>query len=101
VPNGVILYYTVYCNERMSETGSDTSGSTETSPEGSDTSTISSIVLGNETSIVVTELIPYTIYDCYVTANTSVGEGNASLVESAQTDESGQSDTFTDVHIIK
>ena len=91
MPNGVILYYTVYCAVRMSETGSDSSGSRGTSPDGSDTSTVSSTVSGNETSAVVTELIPYTFYDCYVTANTSVGEGNASVVDSAQTDESGQS----------
>ena len=91
VPNGVTLYYTVYCDEEMTEDGSGTSGNGELLPDDSDTSIIVSTVLGNETSAVVTELTPYTFYDCYVTANTSVGEGNASVVDSAQTDESGQS----------
>ena len=48
------------------------------------------VVSGTTLSTVVSELIPYTVYECYVTASTSVGEGNASLPMSAQTDESGQ-----------
>ena len=97
MPNGVILYYTVYCDEEMSETGSGTSGDGELSPDNSDTSTIVSTVLANETSAVVIELTPYTFYDCYVTANTSAGEGNVSVVDSAQTDASGQS---AHIHIL-
>ena len=91
MPNGVILYYTVYCDKEMSETGSGTSGDGELSPDNSDTSTIVSTVWANETNAVVIELTPYTFYDCYVTANTSAGEGNVSVVDSAQTDESGRS----------
>ena len=69
-PNGVILNYTVYCND---------SESVETL-----------IVSGTKSSAVVMELTPFTYYDCYVTANTSVGEGDPSTIQSAQTDESGQ-----------
>lgn len=47
------------------------------------------VVSATEFSIIVIDLIPFTYYDCYVTANTSVGEGDASQIESAQTDESG------------
>ena len=81
-PNGVVLNYTVYCD--ISETSA--SGDMLTLE---DTNTTTVVVSGNLLSVVVTGLTPYTYYDCYVTANTSVGEGNASIVESAQTDESG------------
>ena len=91
MPNGVILHYTVYCAEAMSETGSGTSGIGGHSPGTSDISSVVSTASGNETSAVVTGLTPYTFYDCYVTANTSVGEGNESIMDSAQTSESGQS----------
>ena len=91
--NGVILYYTVYCDEAIAETGSGTSGIGELLPDDHETTTSSVVttVSGNETSAVVTGLTPYTFYDCYVTANTSIGEGHVSVVDSAQTDESGQS----------
>jgi len=91
VPNGVILYYTVYCDEAIAETGSGTSGIGEPLPDETTTSSVVTTVSGNETSAVVTGLTPYTFYDCYVTANTSIGEGHVSVVDSAQTDESGQS----------
>ena len=84
-PNGIILNYTVYC---------DTSPSSESGDNAQDTEFLDAAtvaVSGSARSAVVMNLIPYTYYDCYVTANTSVGEGNSSSVESAQTDESGQS----------
>ena len=77
-PNGVILNYTMYCNASDSGDG--------------DTATV--VVPGSQLSAVVMNLTPYTYYDCYVTANTSVGEGNSSTVKSAQTDESGKSAIF-------
>ena len=48
------------------------------------------MVSGSERSAVVMNLTPFTYYDCYATANTSVGEGDSSSVKSAQTDESGE-----------
>ena len=87
-PNGIILNYTVYCDTSLtSESGDNALMSEDT--EFLDAATVA--VSGSARSAVVMNLIPYTYYDCYVTANTSVGEGNSSSVESAQTDESGQS----------
>lgn len=78
-PNGIILNYTVYCF----------SDGDLIMPGDSDITAIMVVVSGNHLSVVVMELTPYTFYDCYITANTSVGEGNSSRVETAQTDESG------------
>ena len=95
-PNGIILNYTVYCDEVTSdEEGSAASASGDgiLIPEDSkllNITTVKVVLSGNELFVVVMELIPYTFYDCYVTANTSVGEGNSSMVESVQTDEAGQ-----------
>jgi receptor-type tyrosine-protein phosphatase Q len=75
-PNGVILNYTVYCND------SD--------------SVLVTTVSWSERSTVVVDLTPFTYYDCYVTANTSVGEGDKSTVKNAQTDESEPGDAPTD-----
>ena len=74
-PNGIILNYTVYCNASDSGDG--------------DTARV--VVPGSQHSAVIMNLTPYTCYDCYVTANTSVGEGNSNTVRSVQTDESGKS----------
>ena len=73
-PNGVILNYTIYCND---------SESVETT-----------VASGSDRSAVVLNLTPYTYYDCYATANTTVGEGDSSSVKSAQTDESGEFSMF-------
>lgn len=78
-PNGIITSYSVYCYD--SEIGS--AYSIEELKEPLIT------VQGDVTEAVVTELIPYTFYNCYITANTSVGEGNASDSATARTDESG------------
>ena len=89
-PNGIILNYTVYCDDSSSsESGDDVLMPGDT--EFLDTTTVT--VSGSQQSAVVMNLIPYTYYDCYVTANTSVGEGNSSTLKSAQTDESGHIDT--------
>lgn len=84
-PNGIILNYTVYCNELMLGSGS---GEDYLYPEDLSANSII-VVPASDLSVVVMELTPYAYYDCYVTANTSVGEGNSSTVQSAQTDESG------------
>ena len=77
-PNGIITSYKVYCYE----TGSRVSTNDEDA--------VTEVVNGAVTEAVVAGLIPYTFYECYVTANTSVGEGNASESASARTDESGK-----------
>ena len=72
-PNGVITHYTVYCSE---------------------SSTFNVSLIGNgttaySTSVQVVGLDPYTVYSCVVTASTSAGESNFSLITSTRTDESG------------
>ena len=93
-PNGIILNYTVYCDEMVLVEGSGVSGAGDLLLDisESNTPTVIVVVPGSDLSVVVMELTPYTYYDCYVTANTSVGEGNSTMVQSAQTDESGQLD---------
>lgn len=84
-PNGIITSYSVYCYEAYdSEIGSAYS-----SEERDFLEEPLVTVPGGVTEAVVTELIPYTFYNCYVTANTSAGEGNASDSTTARTDESG------------
>ena len=73
--NGIILNYTIYCTLTPSHS------------EGPDSIVV---VSGDTFSTVVTALTPYTVYECYITASTSVGEGNASVAMSALTDESGK-----------
>ena len=46
-------------------------------------------VSGDQTFVKVEGLVPYTLYGCSVTATTSAGEGDGSVVISARTDESG------------
>lgn len=82
-PNGIITSYRVYCYETY-----DSSGEGETD-DSIDVNVTTTVVAGNVIEAVVTDLTPYTFYDCYVTANTSVGEGTASDTDSARTDESG------------
>ena len=82
--NGIITGYTVYCNTSASQAY----------PEqviGPNIPIIRSV--GNGTTLAVTfntGLNPYTQYSCYVTANTSVGEGSPSAISSARTGEGGE-----------
>ena len=74
--------YTVYCNTSVSQAY----------PEqmiGPNVPTVRSVVSGTTLAAVITGLNPYTNYDCYATANTSVGEGNNSVVVTARTAEAG------------
>ena len=72
----------MYCN----------TSANQTYPEqviGSNVPTIRSAVNGTTLATTLTGLNPYTQYSCYVTANTSVGEGSPSMVASSNTVEGG------------
>lgn len=93
VPNGVILSYTVYCYDQIFDS-SGSGGGMEVllTPPGylNITETTIAVASANQSEVIVTGLTPYTVYVCYVTANTSFGEGNPSIIHSARTDESGK-----------
>ena len=59
---------------------------------GPNVPTARSVINGSTviTTTMIVGLNPYTNYDCYVIANTSVGSGNYSSVATARTDESGE-----------
>ena len=67
-PNGIILYYSIHCT----------------------TSLPTVVVSGDATMATLTDLIPFTHYECYITANTSMGEGEPSNTSIAQTVEDGE-----------
>ena len=48
------------------------------------------VVLGMETMVQLTRLSPFTAYECFVTANTSAGAGNASNQAVEITNEAGR-----------
>ena len=80
--NGIITAYSVYCN----------TSANQAYPEqiiGSNAPTIRSLVNGTTLATTLTGFYPYTQYSCYVTANTSVGEGNSSNVLNGSTLQSG------------
>ena len=85
--SGIIIAYTVYCN----------TSATQAFPEqviGPNGATVRSIVNGtSQLAIFNTGLNPYTQYECFVTANTSVGEGLASPILIVRTGQS--SENFT------
>ena len=91
-PNGVITYYTVYCIDIESDALTNPrSGVPLLSLNISESSTLLSLVVtSNETQIEFTGLVPHTVYSCYVSANTSVGEGNFSEAIEAETDEASE-----------
>ena len=56
-------------------------------------------VQGMETMVPLTNLSPFTAYECFVVANTSVGAGNASNLDVERTNEDGESiDTYVHMH---
>ena len=80
--NGIITGYSVCCN----------TSANQSYPEqviGSNVPTIRSVVNGRTLDVNLTGLNPYTQYSCYVTANTSVGEGSPSNIVTVQTAQSG------------
>ena len=82
--NGIITGYTVYCNTSIKQPY----------PEqviGSNIATIKSVVNGTTLAVTFnTGLSPYTQYSCYVTANSSTGEGNHSDVVTERTGEASE-----------
>ena len=81
--NGIITGYSVYCN----------TSANQAYPEqviGSNVPTIRSAVNGTTLATTLTGLNPYTQYSCYVTANTSVGEGSPSTTLTQRTVETGE-----------
>ena len=82
--NGIISAYTIYCNTSASQAY----------PEqviGPNVPTVRSVVNGTTLAVTFsTGLNPYSQYDCYVTANTSVGEGTPSSIITTRTLESGR-----------
>ena len=91
--NGIITGYTVYCNISTNQTY----------PEqviGPNAFTVRSIVNGTTLAAILTGLNPNTQYSCYVTANTSVGEGSPSSMITVLTIESGIPTQQNDVKII-
>ena len=82
--NGIITGYTVYCNTSINQPY----------PEqviGPNAPTSRSIVNGTTLAVTFnTGLSPYTQYSCYVTANTSIGEGHHSEVVTARTGEASE-----------
>ena len=80
--NGIITGYSVYCN----------TSANQSYPEqmiGPNVPTIRSVVNGTTLAATLSGLSPYTQYSCYVTANTSVGEGNPSAIFAILTAQSG------------
>ena len=82
--NGIITGYSVYCNTSANQ-------SYQEQVIGSNVPTIRSVVNETTLAVMLTGLNPYTHYSCYVTANTSVGEGSPSVVLTVQTAQSGNS----------
>ena len=81
--NGIITAYTLTCSL----------SSQQFYPEQNNTepsSIVTTVQDGSTTSATVEGLVPFTNYDCFVTANTSVGEGDPSSTETQRTDESGE-----------
>ena len=82
--NGIITAYTVYCN----------TSANQTYPEqmiGPNVPTARSVVNGTTLAVIFTTgLTPYTQYNCYVTANTSVGEGTPSQIMTVTTDQTSK-----------
>ena len=110
-PNGIIVAYSTYCKvmitndvQQILGSASGISGSTPiTASSGltmsgeeesgfDDTSdyVISVVTNGTESKAFVEDLTPFTNYGCFITANTSVGEGSSSMIDTATTDESSK-----------
>ena len=73
--------YTVYCTVSQNQTYP------EQVPIGSSTHTVINVT--SQTSVYLSGLLPFTFYQCYVTANTSAGEGSPSITGISQTSQAG------------
>lgn len=89
-PNGRLTHYNIYCEEATAGSGGMSSHQ----------EIFTSTVQGQEMNTMVTGLTPFTTYDCYVSANTSVGEGTRSVLVSGTTDEYGKSTDIASNHMI-
>ena len=106
-PNGIIVAYSIYCKEAIvdAEILGSASGSIPTSSgsgtlvamsrveyELGDISDYTILVVSNGTQLeaFVEDLTPFTNYGCFITANTSAGEGSSSRIVTATTDESSE-----------
>ena len=81
-PNGIVTAYTVYCTVSLNQTYP------EQVPTGATPYTVFNVT--NQTSVYLSGLLPFTFYQCYVTANTSVGEGSHSNIGIYQTRQGGK-----------
>ena len=86
--NGFISHYTVYCEEEDT-TGSGSGGFVSPSTVSMNQYMTNDTVPGNSTFAVLSGLVPYTTYNCFVSASTSAGESSFSPMVTATTDESG------------
>ena len=80
---GNVNNYIVYCN----------TSDNQTYPEqviGKNVPTNRTVVNGTTLSVTIIGFMPFTQYDCYVTASSTVGEGTASLLARNRTDQSGK-----------
>ena len=82
-PNGIMTYYTIYCQEKWS---SEPNSSPEYNIAGARHETVRSEIR----TVLFPGLRPYTVYDCFVSGNTTIGEGNFSSFVTARTDESSE-----------
>ena len=78
--NGIISNYTVYCRNSSTQMYSEMIPSDD---EFTSFDTTDSPV----TELTLTDLMPFTMYDCYVTATTGGGESQPSNMDTARTDE--------------
>lgn len=83
--NGYILRYSVYCQQSQLVVGSG--GGMYLLPTAPSLTAFTSTVDGSELNTTVGGLVPFMNYGCYVTANTSIGEGDASDTIFQTTDE--------------
>ena len=91
VPNGLIVQYAAYCFEISDDEvyRSGYLGEADSLPPFEDI-TSNATVTGNDSKAVVDGLEPYTRYACFVTAYTSIGEGEPSYASPGVTAESGE-----------
>ena len=80
-PNGIVTIYTVYCRKWQNQTY----------PEQIPPTPLNYTVfnVSSQPFVYLSDLQPFTFYQCYVTAGTSAGEGNSSNINMAQTVEAG------------
>ena len=106
-PNGIVVAYNVYCTEVIANdtqvlysgsgsipvaTSSGSGTMTAMPMEQNDMPDYAILVVtnGTESEVFVEDLTPFTNYGCFITANTSVGEGTSSMIVTETTDESSK-----------